>query len=243
MRLEEKKAIVVGASSGIGRALAKVLAQEGYELGLTARRFELLEDLQKEIKTRTLIKRMDITNNLEAMNCLESLIQEMGGVHLVILNAGVICRNLEFDWEKEMLTIQVNVLGFSAMAHTAMKYFLAQGTGHLVGLSSISAIRGESDSPSYSASKAFVSNFLEGLRVKAFKENKEICVTDVQPGWVDTDMAKGEDVFWMASSEKAAEQIYSAIKSKRAHVYITRRWRLYAWLLKLAPRWIYHRFF
>ncbi|MES2345375.1 MAG: methyltransferase domain-containing protein [Chlamydiota bacterium] len=84
-------------------------------------------------------------------------------------------------------------------------------------------------------------NYFDEVELEAAIEGYES--TDVQPGWVDTDMAKGEDVFWMASSEKAAEQIYSAIKSKRAHAYITRRWRLYAWLLKLAPRWIYHRFF
>lgn len=234
-----QKAIVIGASSGIGKALAKVLAREGYEVGLAARRFELLLNLQKEIKTKTFIKRIDITNSSEAIDSLESLIDEMGGVDLIIVNAGVVFNNRAFEWEKEKLTIQTNVLGFSAMAHGSMRYFLKQGKGHLVGISSISALRGEGDSPSYSASKAFVSNFLEGLRVKAVREKKDICITDIKPGWVDTDMAKGEETFWMASPEKAAEQIYSAIKNKRAHAYITRRWRLYAWLLKLTPRWMY----
>ena len=240
---EMKKAIVIGASSGIGEALAKLLAQEGYEVGLAARRLELLQDLQKEIKTKTFIKRIDVANTSEAKASLDSLLQEMGQVDLIILNAGIIFNNHEFDWEKEESTIVINALGFAAMAHTAMQYFLERGKGHLVGISSISAIRGESDSPSYSASKAFVSNFLEGLRIKAFKEKKEITVTDIQPGWVDTVMAKGEETFWMASPEKAAEQIYSAIKHKRSHAYITRRWRLYAWLLKLTPRWAYARFF
>lgn len=240
---EMKKAIVIGASSGIGEALAKRLAQEGYEVGLAARRLELLQDLQKEIKTKTFIKRIDVANTSEAKASLDSLLQEMGQVDLIILNAGIIFNNPEFDWKKEESTIVINALGFAAMAHTAMQYFLNRGKGHLVGISSISAIRGESDSPSYSASKAFVSNFLEGLRVKAFKEKKEISVTDIQPGWVDTVMAKGEETFWMASPEKAAEQIYSAIQHKRSHAYITRRWRLYAWLLKLTPRWAYARFF
>jgi short-subunit dehydrogenase len=240
MKLEEKKAIVIGASSGIGEALVKVLGREGYEVGLVARRFELLLDIQKEIKAQTFVKRIDIVHTSEAKNSLESLIHEMGEVDLIILNAGILFNNREFDWEKEKLTIQTNVLGFSAMAHTAMTYFLNRKRGHLVGISSISALCGESDSPSYSASKAFVSNFLEGLRIKAFA-NKDIHVTDIKPGWVDTEMAKGEKTFWMASPEKAAEQIYSAIKNKRSHAYITRRWRLYAWFLKLIPRWLYPR--
>lgn len=237
------KAIVIGASSGIGRALAKVLAREGYEVGLAARRFELLVDLQKEIKTKTFIKKIDVALPIEARNSLKSLIDEMGGADLIIVNAGIIFNNQTFEWEKEQSTIQVNVLGFAAMAHKAMEYFLDRGKGHLVGISSISALRGEGDSPSYSASKSFVSNFLEGLRIKGCREKKDICITDIKPGWVDTAMAVGEETFWMASPEKAAEQIYSAIKYKRAHAYITRRWRFYAWFIKWIPGWAYARFF
>lgn len=232
-----KKAIVIGASSGIGEELAKILAKGGYEVGLAARRFERLLDLQQKIKTKSYVKQIDVTNVPEAVRNLKSLIKEMGQVDLIILNAGVCINNPEFDWEKEILTIQVNVVGFSAMAHLAMTYFLGQEKGHLVGISSVSALRGESDTPSYGASKAFMSNFLEALREKAFKEEKDICVTDIQPGWIDTDMAKGEKTFWMATTEAACEQIYSAIKNKRAHAYITHRWRFYAWLVKFAPKW------
>lgn len=237
------KAIVIGASSGIGKALAKVLARQGYELGLMARRVELLAELQDEISTRSWIKQVDVTQVSDARETLEGLIQEMGEVDLIIVNAGVCYNNQTFEWEKEETTIQINVLGFAAMAQAAMHYFLSRGKGHLVGISSISAIRGESESPSYGASKAFVSSFLEGLQLKVHREKKEICITDIQPGWVETDMAKGFETFWMASVEEAVEQIYSAIKHKRAHAYITRRWCWYAWLLKLTPRWIYIRFF
>lgn len=237
MRSNGKKAIVIGASSGIGEELANILAREGYSVGLAARRLDCLLDLQKKIKMRSYVKRIDVTSVPEAVKNLESLIKEMGKVDLIILNAGVYFNNSEFDWEKENSTIQVNVVGFAAMAHVAMHYFLRQGEGHLVGISSVSALRGESDSPSYGASKAFVSNFLEALREKAFKEEKDVCVSDIQPGWVDTEMAKGEKTFWMASTKMACEQIYSTIKKKRTHAYITNRWRLYAWLVKFAPRW------
>jgi short-subunit dehydrogenase len=234
-----RKAIVIGGSSGIGKALALVLAREGYEMGLAARRFELLEEVQKQMPRKTWIRQMDVAQCAEAQVSLASLIQEMGGVDLIVLNAGVLLNNPQLDWDKEQKTIQVNVLGFAALAHTAMKYFLERGKGHIVGISSISALRGDGGCPSYSASKAFVSNFLEGLRIKAFREKKAICITDIQPGWVDTDMVKGEETFWMATPQKAAEQIYFAIKHRRSHAYITRRWCLFAWLVKWMPRWLY----
>lgn len=236
-----KRAIVIGASSGIGRALALVLAKEGYLVGLCARRVDRLLELKKEIRTAAIVKTIDVTNQKEAIDRLEALIDEMGGVDLVVVNSGILFHNQKFDWEEERLTIETNVLGFAAMAHTAMKWFLKQGRGHIVGISSIAAIRGGRRNPSYGASKAFVSNFLEGLRIKAYKAKKDICITDIQPGWVNTDMIKGEDTFWVSSPELAASQIYSAIKHKRLHAYITRRWRFCAWLLKLTPRWLYYR--
>lgn len=237
------KAIVIGASSGIGKGLVKVLDREGYAVGLVARRRDLLLELKKELSNPAFVKQIDVTHTSEAINSLRSLIHEMGGVDLIIVNSGVYFNNPEFDWNKEQTTIDVNVLGFTAMAHTAMQYFLHSGKGHLVGISSVSAIRGEGHSPCYGASKAFVSNFLEGMQCKAHASKKDIYVTDIQPGWVDTIMAEGEKTFWMASVEKASEQIYSAIKHKCPQAYITRRWRLYAWLLKLMPRWFYTKYF
>ncbi len=235
-----KKAIVVGASSGIGKDLAKVLAKNGYVVGIAARREEQLLALQDEI-SGSFVKVIDVTKIDDARKLLEELIHQMGGVDLVVLNAGVLFNHSGFNWDEERVVIETNVLGFAAMAHVAMSYFLKKGSGHLVGISSIAALRGRCQNPSYGASKAFVSNFLEGLRARAYQENKMICVTDIQPGWVDTDMTKGRKVFWAASSEKAAHQIYEAIRHKRLHAYITKRWRLCAWLLKIIPRSIYYR--
>jgi short-subunit dehydrogenase len=233
------KAIIIGASSGIGRELAKILAKEGYEVGLVARRKELLDSLQREIPSKTYLKQIDLTIPQEAMKKVSLLIEEMGSVDLAVLCSGVGFIDKDFDWEKEKTTIDVNVVGFSAMANICMKHFFLKRQGHLVGISSIAAIRGGGI---YSASKAFVSNYLEGLRRKAFKEKMNVIVTDVKPGFVDTDMAKGDNIFWMVSAKKAAEGIYKAIYKKKSHVYITARWRLIAWLLKLMPRWFYDRF-
>ncbi len=233
------KAIIIGASSGMGRELAKILARDGYEIGVVARRHELLASLQKEIHSPIFIKQADISRPEEAMSFVEALIQEMGGVDLAILSSGVGFLNPDLDWNKDKETIEVNVLGFSAMANVFMKHFLSQGHGHLVGISSIAALRG---SGCYSASKAFVSNYLEGFRHQMAKKQRAITITDIQPGFVDTAMAKGA-TFWVTPVKQAAEMIVQAIQKKRTHAYITPRWRLIAWLLKWMPRRLYDRFF
>ena len=172
---------------------------------------------------------------------LEKLIAEMGGVDLVVINAGVGFINPELDWEKEKTTIDTNVSGFAAMANVTLKHFIQQSSGHLVGISSIAALRGAGATPAYNASKAFVSNYLEGLRQKVSKLKLPIIVTDIQPGLVDTAMAQGEGLFWVAPPEKAAQQIFNAIQRGKKHAYVTKRWRAIAWLLKLAPDFVYRK--
>ncbi len=127
------------------------------------------------------------------------------------------------------------------MANIAMHHFLSKGSGHLVGISSIAAIRGDDTAPAYNASKAFISNYMAGLRKKISKARLPIVVTDVQPGFVDTAMAKGDGLFWVASPQKAAHQIYTAIEKKKKHVYVTKRWKLIGWLMKIMPEFIYNR--
>jgi short-subunit dehydrogenase len=87
---------------------------------------------------------------------------------------------------------------------------MAKGSGHLVGISSIAALRGDRESPAYNASKAFESNYLKELRQKVRNSRLSIIITDVKPGFVDTAMAKGDGIFWAAPVEKAAVQIYNA---------------------------------
>lgn len=227
-----KRAIVIGASSGIGRALVKVLSEHDYEIGLAGRRTDLMEALCREIRTRTYMASLDLTRPQEARRRLQDLIDEMGGVDLIVVNSGVGHSNP--DWEEEYGILAVNVIGFAAVANLAMSYFSQRGSGHLVGISSISALRGLT--AAYSGSKAFVATYLEGLRLKASRLGLDVHVTDVKPGWVDTAMtAGGRGMFWIASADEAAHQIYDAIRKKRRHVYVTRRWRLMAWLLKSIP--------
>ncbi|MCE5336122.1 MAG: SDR family NAD(P)-dependent oxidoreductase [Desulfobacteraceae bacterium] len=236
-----KKAVIIGASSGIGRALARVLSKEGYCLGLAARRMHLLESLAAELPGGATLREIDLKKQQEAIEALEGLLEEMNGADLLIISSGTGFINPELDWEMEKETAEVNVLGFAAMAGAAFRHFQKRGSGHLVGISSISAIRGSAEGPAYNASKAFVSSYLQGLRQKAAKLRIPVIVTDIQPGLVDTAMAKGEGLFWVQPPDKVAMQIWDAIRKEKTHAYVTKRWRLVAWALKVMPEALYNR--
>ncbi|TAL59568.1 MAG: SDR family NAD(P)-dependent oxidoreductase [Bacteroidetes bacterium] len=232
-----KKAIIIGASTGIGRETAIQLAQQGYEIGICARRKELLEQLQSEIQGTCHIMSMDISETEEAREKLASLINSMGGVDMIILNAGIGIPNA--DWKGEEKIININVTGFASLANFSFEYFRTIGKGCIAGVSSIAGLRGGSISTAYCASKAFVSNYMEGLRCKAAKENLDITVTDIIPGFVDTPMTEKQTrTFWSASAKKAAGQLISAVVSGKSKGYVTKRWVLVATIMKVMPLWL-----
>jgi len=233
---KRKKAIIIGASSGIGAELAKLMAEDGFEVGITARRVELLEELKSKLPTKVYTKHMDIVQVKESMKALQELINEMGGVEVIVVSAGTGHVNEKLDWEPEQNTIGVNVLGTTAIINTAMHHFLERKTGHLVGISSISALRGAGECPAYNASKAYLSNYLQGMRLKARKQKINIAVTDIKPGLVDTAMAQGEGLFWVMPVETAAKQIYKAIKKRKKDVVVTKRWKIIAFIMRRLPK-------
>ncbi|WP_089877360.1 SDR family NAD(P)-dependent oxidoreductase [Halogeometricum limi] len=237
-----RTAVVVGASSGIGRALAHELAADGYEVGLAARRLSRLESLGADLPTTSYVARMDLSDPDDARERMDRLADAMGGVDLVVVSAGVGFENRALEWEAERDTVDVNVRGFVALATWSMAHFEARGHGHLVGISSVAEFFGNPVAPAYNASKAFVSRYLDGLRSRASAGDAEVTVTDVIPGFVDTEMAMGK-TFWMASPEAAAAQIRDAIRAERSRVYVTRRWRLVALLLRLLPESVTRRAF
>jgi len=236
-----KRVIICGASSGIGKELAIVFASHGYEVGITSRRIELLNALASTLPTETYVRKMDVCDTDSAMQILTELLKEMVDVDIIILNSGTGHLNPTLNWMQEKETIYTNVLGFTALAGHSMNYFTGRKAGHLVGISSIASIRGIDSCPAYNASKAFMSNYLEGLWVKALKLKLAITVTDIQPGFVDTAMAQGDGLFWVASPQKAANQIFKAIQQKKKKAYITKRWAIIAWLLKILPSFLYNK--
>jgi len=246
---QTRGAIIVGASSGIGEALARALAEEGYEIGLTARRTERMKEIGSELPTRSYVATMDVTDTEDAREGFFELAEAMGSVDLVVFSAGVGPYNPKLEWETERQTVDVNVRGFVALATAAMEYFETAGRddhaserdGHLVGISSVAAHFGGSGVQAYCASKAFVSTYLEGLRARQRGAESDVTITTVEPGYVDTELSMGE--FWEASTETAANQIVRAIRKEKNHVYVTRRWRLVAWFMKAMPNAVLRRVF
>jgi short-subunit dehydrogenase len=236
-----KSAIVIGASSGIGRALAVALSLEGYRVGVVARRTDLLAQLQAELTGPLRDQDCRCPARSWPCHCCGNSSTNCRDVELFIVNAGVGFENAALAWEAERDTIAVNVLGFAGMVNVAVAHLEARGSGHLVGISSVAALRGLGGAPAYAASKAFVSNYLQGVRYRFNKLKLPVIVTDVQPGFVDTAMAAGNR-FWIASPQTAARQIVAAIHGRKNHVYVTRRWRLIAWLLKVVPDALYSKF-
>lgn len=233
-----KRVIIVGATSGIGRALASRYVAEGWAVGLCGRRTSLLDELRDTLGPSVRAQPMDVADTEAARRRFFDLASDLGDVDLVIVSAGTGFLDPAFPWKKERETLMTNVAGFAAIAHAAFDLFRRQGFGHLVGISSVAAVRG-GPAPVYNASKAFVSSYLQGLRCRAASEGIPITVTDILPGFVDTAMAKGEGLFWVASPEKAARQIFSALEKRKQVVYVTRRWRMVALLLRLLPEPVY----
>ncbi len=237
-----KKAIVLGASSGIGMELARLLAGDGCMVGLAARRVDALDELARELGGGARVKRIDLAGPEEAARLLRGFIDELGGADLIVISSGVDRFTPALEWEPTREIIDVNVAGFTAVANEAYRYFESRGEGHLVGISSIAALRGNEGHPAYSASKAFVSNYMEGLRIKAMNAGLAITVTDIRPGNVDTPMSRGQEgLFWVAPPRKAAAQILEAIRKKKNIAYVTRRWRAVAHLMRILPVGIWRK--
>lgn len=235
-----KKAIIVGASSGIGNELAKILVQNQFKVGITGRRKSELEKLRKNNPDNYVISSFDCTDENNSKK-LDELTNQIGGLDLLILSSGTGHLNENLDFEIENKTNLLNVNAFTEIVDWTFNYFEKQGRGHLVAISSIAGIRGGRIAPAYNASKAYQINYLEGLRQKAAKTKKPICVTDIRPGFVQTDMAKGEGQFWVATKEKAARQIFEIIRRKKGIGYVTKRWWIIAKILRLIPSGVYKK--
>ena len=233
------KIIIVGATSGIGKEMALRYAQQGHAVAVTGRRENLLEELKKD-HPQIFTAPFDVTCN-ENRSHLEKLISQMGGLDLIIYNAGFGDPSEQLVPETEITTTKTNVNGFVDVVTFAFNYFVEQGHGQIALTSSIAALRGNSRTPAYSASKAYMSNYAEGLNMKAWRLQKKIFVTDIKPGFIKTKMAKGHGQFWVASTQKAARQIMKAIEKKRRVAHITKRWWLIAQFLKILPYAVYKR--
>ncbi|WP_449049988.1 SDR family NAD(P)-dependent oxidoreductase [Parapedobacter sp.] len=236
-----KNIIIIGATSGIGRALAGVFATEGHVVGITGRREALLREMVSERPASFHAATFDVTDTATSITHLETLAAAMGGVDTIVISAGGGDTNVALDFDIEQRMIDLNVQAFTQLSDWAFNYFKGRGRGHLAAITSVAGMRGSRQAPGYSASKAYQINYLQGLRQKACKERMDIWVTDICPGFVDTPMAKSPVRFWVAPVDKAARQIYRGLQKRRGVVYVTRRWGFVAWLYRLLPGWLHKR--
>lgn len=236
-----KTAIVLGATSGIGRGVAHLLAEHGYTVGITGRRTQLLEELKSELPENYIIQTFDITDAENVAQHLEELTEKLGGLDLMIINSGTGNRNEALDFTIEERAIRTNVLGFTAAADWTFNYFRRQEHGQMAVVSSVAGLRGNRYAPAYSASKAYQMSYMQALRQKANKLKLPITVCDIRPGFVDTVMAQGDGIFWVAPVEKVARQIVESLHRKEEIIYVSRRWRWVAGFIKIIPRIIYEK--
>jgi len=236
-----KKAIIIGASSGIGYELALQLADKDYQLGLMARRGELLEELSQRLPGDHFVQVTDLIDADSARTDLAALIEKMEDVDLIVVNSGVGSSEKSLDWAAEAQMIDVNVRGFTAMSMDAMNYFSGRGAGHLVGVSSVAAHFSTGLAMTYHATKAYVSSYLNGMRSRAAHSKKPITVTTVEPGFIDTPMLEGRPM-GTVPVDRAVRQIVTAIERKKNRVFITRRWALVAALLYILPTSLIRKF-
>ncbi|MCB8925280.1 MAG: SDR family NAD(P)-dependent oxidoreductase [Ardenticatenaceae bacterium] len=244
----QKCAIVIGASSGIGAALVRELAHNGYRVAAVARREAKLQELSDSVNTAVspntvLPYSHNVTDYDEIPTLFQTIVQALGGLDMIIYNAGVQPRVTlnEYDFEKDHKMIEVNLLGAIAWLNQAALRFERAGQGQIVGIGSVAGDRGRVGSPVYNTSKAGLATYLESLRNRLTRQG--ISVTTIKPGFVDTVLLEenATRTFWVISPQEAASQILKAAKRRKQTVYVPGRWRLLMLIIRHIPSFVFRR--
>ncbi len=233
--------LIIGATSGIGKALFELYIKDKHRIGIVGRRSHLLDELCRQYPSYAFAATADITKQDEIEQAIHLLYRELGNIDLAIICSGTGDLNPSLEYSIERLTIETNVMGWTSVIDTLYNLFEQQNHGHLVAITSAGGLRGEPMAPAYSATKAYQINYMEALRKKAFKAGNKIVVTDIRPGLVDTAMAKGDNLFWVMPVDKVAHQISTAIRRKKSKLYVTKRWHILAVINKILPFGLYKR--
>ena len=236
-----QKVIIIGASSGLGKEVAKLLIADGYTLGLAARRTQPLEELKALAPERVMVHAIDVTSD-DAPQELEHLIYMVGGIDLFIYTAGVGFQNMELEPDIELNTVNTNALGFTRMIGAAYRYMAEHGGGHIAAISSIAGTKGLGAAPSYSATKAMQNTYLQALEQQAHMRNLNITFTDLRPGFVATPLLGDNPQYPMLlKTERVAKVIVTAIKHHRHVWVIDWRWRIITAMWRRIPRCLWRR--
>jgi len=229
-----KRAIIVGATSGIGKEIALYFASQGWSVAALGRRRKALDELSQQ-NSNISIYEFDLNEAGILDKRLDEIANNLGDLDLLVVSAGVGFLNIELDLSVEQQTIKTNIEGFTGLMSWGYKHFKKKGSGHIAAITSVQGLM--AGGFSYSASKAYQINYMKTLRMLAKKEGFDLTVTDIRPGSVDTDMMKGEGHFWISKPEYAAQLTCKAILKKKRVQYISRRWVLIGALLKILSLW------
>ena len=240
-------ALVVGASSGIGEALARRLAANGGKVALVARREDELRRIMEEINSGAGEERaIAVAHNVRAVDDVPGLVQEiarrLGGLDLVIYAAGSMppVAAGEYDTAKDREMIEVNLLGAVAWLNPVAERMALLGRGTIVGIGSVAGDRGRAPNPVYCTSKAGFHAYLEALRNRTAKLG--VRVVTIKPGFVDTAMTRGKDgLFWLISADRAAEIILNKARRGVVTAYVPARWRLVMTIIRSIPSFIFSK--
>ena len=236
MKQQGKIAIVVGASSGIGLEVAKLLMEQGWTVGVAARRVELLQSIGAAA-----VERIDVTAD-DATEGLQRLISKLGGMDLFFYASGIGKQNRELTADIELATVQTNGMGFIRMIGEAYRYFVEQGYGHIAAITSIAGTKGLGPAPSYSATKAMQNVYLQALEQQSRSRKLNIRFTDIRPGFVDTALLSGDFHYpMMLRPENVAKEIVQAINHHKHIRVIDWKYRILTAAWRRIPLWIWRR--
>jgi short-subunit dehydrogenase len=236
------RVLIIGASSGIGKALAEKLLKDGSSVAMAARRVELMEELAKSFPRKAFVYRHDVRDYDKTEALFQHITGDLGGLDLVIYNSGIMhtIEENEFNFAKDREIIEVNVTAAFAWLNEAAKRFQQTKSGTIVGISSIAGDRGRRGNPAYCTSKAALTTFLESLRNRLSQYG--VSVMTIKPGFIDTDMVRGKPgIFWLISADEAARRILNAAKAGKSTVYVPWRWQIVSIILRSIPSFIFKR--
>ncbi len=242
-------ALVVGASGGLGQALARELAAQGWRVALLARRQAVLEGLAHDLNARhgpdtARAYPRDVTDYDAVDPTFRRILQDMGRLDAVLYGAGVLhpTAEAEFDFAKDRVMLEVNLTAAVAWLDQAATLFRMLGRGHIVGISSVAGDRGRVGMPAYHAAKAGLTTYLESLRNRLTRHG--VHVLTVKPGFIDTPMlqtARPKKVFWVASPEQVARDVVRAMRRRKQVIYTPARWRWVMLVIQHIPSFVFRR--
>ena len=236
-----KKVIIIGATSGIGREVALVYIAQGWTVGVAGRREAELESLRAMAPEQVFTQVLDVTKD-DATEHLQTLINKVGGMDLFLLSSGIGKQNYTLDTEIELATAATNVEGFIRMTNATYHYFEKQGHGHLAVISSIAGTKGLGAAAAYSATKGFQHMYMDALDQLSRMQKLNISFTDIRPGFVATPLLKSSKRYPMLMEAPiVALDIVDALKRKKRVAIIDWRFRLLVGFWRLIPKWIWLR--